>query len=277
MQGVSGENSMSNFNLFNFNSKEVIKDYQRDDLEAYKQLRTNIEFSSIDKDIQVLVVTSSDSAEAKSTTAYNLAKVMAAQKNRVLLIDCDLRIPDIHKNLKLSNRNGLTNALINNDLDATTLSKYVQTHKVPNGINDLFILTAGSTIPNPLEVLSSKRFKELISVLRLHFNFIVIDAPPVLPVADSIPISLNADGVLFCVASNQTHRERALAAITQLRRSKVNVIGTVLTMIESSSSSYYNYNYNYSNSTTTRKTLGHALKRKNHKLRKVQLEAKKYE
>lgn len=268
---------MSKFNLFNLNAKEAVKDYQRDDLEAYKQLRTNIEFSSIDKEIQVLVVTSSDSAEAKSTTAYNLAKVMAAQKNRVLLIDCDLRIPDVHKNLKLSNRNGLTNALINNELDLTSLSKYIQTHKVPQGINDLFVMTAGSTIPNPLEVLSSKRFKDFMNFLRQHFNFIVIDAPPVLPVADAIPISLSADGVLFCVASNQTQKERALAAITQLRRSKVNVIGTVLTMIESSSSSYYNYNYNYSTNATTRKTLGHALKRKSNKMRKVQLAAKKYE
>ena len=120
---------MTKFNLFNLNSKEIIKDYQRDDLEAYKQLRTNIEFSSIDKDIQVLVVTSSDSAEAKSTTAYNLAKVMAAQKNRVLLIDCDLRIPDVHKNLKLSNRNGLTNALINNDFDINSMGKYIQDRK----------------------------------------------------------------------------------------------------------------------------------------------------
>ena len=277
MQSVSGEDSMTNFNLFNLNAKEAIKDYQRDDMEAYKQLRTNIEFSSIDKEIQVLVVTSSDSAEAKSTTAYNLAKVMAAQKNRVLLIDCDLRIPDVHKNLKLSNRNGLTNALINNDLDINAMGKYIQTHKVPQGINDLFVMTAGSTIPNPLEVLSSKRFKEFIHFLRQHFNFIVIDAPPVLPVADAIPISLSADGVLFCVASNQTQKERALAAVTQLRRAKVNIIGTVLTMIESSSSSYYNYNYNYSANATTRKTLGHSLKRKNHKLRKVQLEAKKYE
>lgn len=277
MQSVSGESTMSNFNLFNLNAKEVVKDYQRDDMEAYKQLRTNIEFSSIDKDIQVLVVTSSDSAEAKSTTAYNLAKVMAAQKNRVLLIDCDLRIPDVHKNLKLSNRNGLTNALINNELDINALSKYIQSHKVPQGINDLFVMTAGSTIPNPLEVLSSKRFKEFINFLRQHFNFIVIDAPPVLPVADAIPISLSADGVLFCVASNQTVKERAVQAVTQLRRAKVNVIGTVLTMIESSSSSYYNYNYNYAKSVTARKTLGHSLKRKNHKLRKTQLVQKNYE
>ena len=268
---------MTNFNLFNLNAKENIKDYQRDDLEAYKHLRTNIEFSSIDKDIQVLVVTSSDSAEAKSTTAYNLAKVMAAQKNHVLLIDGDLRIPDVHKNLKLSNRNGLTNALINNDFDINAMGKYIQTLKVPNGINDLFVLTAGTSIPNPLEVLSSKRFKEFIVFLRQHFNFIVIDAPPVLPVADSIPISLSADGVLFCVASNQTQKERALTAVTQLRRAKVNLIGTVLTMIESKSNTYYNYNYNYSASVTTRKTLGHILKRKNHKLRKANLATKHYE
>lgn len=248
-----------------FESKN--QNYKQDELESYKLLRTNIEFTSIDKELQVLAVTSSDSAEAKTTTSVNLAKVMASQKNRVLLIDCDLRIPDVHKVLKLSNRLGLTNALINHETDITALAKYMQAVKVPNGINDLFVMTSGSTIPNPLEVLSSKRFKELIAVLKEHFNFIVIDAPPVLPIADAIPISLAADGVLFCIASHQTQKERAVTAITQLQRANVNIIGTVLTMVPSSKNRYYYYNYRYTKNGRNPNTLGHSLKQKNRKRR----------
>ena len=248
-----------------FESKN--QNYKQDELESYKLLRTNIEFTSIDKELQVLAVTSSDSAEAKTTTAINLAKVMAAQKNRVLLIDCDLRIPDVHKVLKLNNRLGLTNALINHETDITSLAKYMQSVKVSNGINDLFVMTSGSTIPNPLEVLSSKRFKELINVLKEHFNFIVIDAPPVLPIADAIPISLAADGVLFCIASHQTQKERAVTAITQLQRANVNIIGTVLTMIPSSKNRYYYYNYRYTKNGRNPNTLGYSLKQKNRKRR----------
>lgn len=234
--------------------------YTHDDMEAYKQLRTNIEFSSIDNEIKVLTITSSDSAEAKSTTSYNLAKVMAAQKSRVLLMDCDLRIPDIHKYLKLSNKLGLTNALLNNDLNESTLSKYLQTIKVPNGLNDLYVMTSGTPIPNPLEVLSSKRFKEMIAFLRTHFSFIVIDAPPVMPVADAIPICAASDGVLFCIAAGQTNRERAVQAITQLRRTNANLIGTVLTMVKSKQNNYYYTNYKYSTNAKTPNTLGHKLK-----------------
>lgn len=248
-----------------FESKN--QNYKQDELESYKLLRTNIEFTSIDKELQVLAVTSSDSAEAKTTTSTNLAKVMAAQKNRVLLIDCDLRIPDVHKVLKLSNRLGLTNALINHETDITALAKYMQAVKVPNGINDLFVMTSGSTIPNPLEVLSSKRFRELINVLKEHFNFIVIDAPPVLPIADAIPISLAADGVLFCIASHQTQKERAVTAVTQLQRANVNIIGTVLTMVPSSKNRYYYYNYRYTKNGRNPNTLGHSLKQKNRKRR----------
>lgn len=243
------------------------KTYHHDELEAYKQLRTNIEFTSLDTSLQVLAVTSTDAAEAKTTTSINLAKVMAAQKNKVLLMDCDLRISDVHKILKLSNRTGLTNALINHDLSLAALSKHIQTVKVPGGINDLFVLTSGSTIPNPLEVLSSKRFKELLAVLKEHFNFIVIDSPPVMPIADAIPISLASDGVLFCIASHQTQKERAVQAITQLRRANANIIGTVMTMIPSRSNSYYYYNYRYAKNSKTPKTLGHSLKLKNRKRR----------
>lgn len=254
-------------------SRKIIKEeailektsYIKDDLEAYKLLRTNIEFTSIDEPIKVLAVTSSDSAEAKSTTALNLAKAMAQQKSRVLLIDADLRIPDVHRKLKITNRSGLTNCILNNDLDETTLSKYVQLIKLPDPSHDLFVMTSGTHTPNPLELLSSKRFKETINYLKSYFNFIILDSPPVLPVADTTPIASTSDGVLFCVASNQTHRDRAIQALTQLRRVNANVIGTVLTMIPTKANTYYYYRYHYKNNSKTPNTLGHKLKVRNKK------------
>lgn len=239
--------------------------YVRDELEAYKQLRTNIEFTSIDEPIKVVAITSSDSAEAKTTTAINLAKVMANQKSRVLLIDADLRIPSIHKELKLSNRSGLSNCILNNDLDEVTLVKYMQMVKIPNSAHDLYVMPSGTHTPNPLELLSSKRFKETIAYLKNYFNFIVIDAPPVLPVADTTPITNVSDGVLFCVASHQTNKDRAQQAITQLKRINANILGTVLTMVPTKANQYYYYRYHYNKNAKTRSTLGHKLKTKNRK------------
>jgi capsular exopolysaccharide synthesis family protein len=112
----------------------------------------------------------------------------------------------------------------------------------PNITNELFIITSGLVVPNPSEMLSSKKFKDLIASLRTHFDIIILDGPPVLPVPDSIPIGLAADGTLFVIASEQTEKEAAQIAVTTLRRSNVNVIGSVLTMVKKESSSYqYSY------------------------------------
>lgn len=256
---------------FNTLDEQEMLNYHHNEIESYKQLRTNIEFSSLDKKIQVLTITSSDSAEAKTTTAVNLAKAMTATKDKVLLLDCDLRIPELHRMLKLNNRTGLTNAILSDSFDIMSLNKHFQMINVSEANNTLYVMTTGTKVPNPLEVLSSYRFIELITALKSYFDFIVIDAPPVLAVADSIPIGTASDGILFCVAANQTHKDRAVQAITTLQRSNIKIIGTVLTMVPSKSNTYYYYNYKYNRLSKGRKSLGHSLR---HKKRKLHLKEK---
>jgi len=238
------------------NSEKYVKDFN----EPYRQLRTNIEFSSISSDIKVLVVSSADSAEAKTETSVNLAKVMAARKKRVLLIDADLRIPDVHKLFDLSKRVGLTSALLEYGTDEFDLNKYIQYAKVDQGINPLAIMTSGPSVPNPLEVLSSKRFTDLLDLLKEQFDFIIMDSAPILPVADTLAIARVSDGLLFCVASEQTQRDRAKQAIIALQRTGAKVIGVVLTMMKHSSDPYDYYYYSYSKTSQKPQNMGQQLK-----------------
>lgn len=237
--------------------------YIYDHGEAYRHLRTNIEFSAFNSDINVLVVTSANAAEGKSTTSANLAVVMASHRQRVLLIDCDLRIPDIHRLFHISNATGLSDALLNFKTEGFNVLKYVQQIRHANISNDLYVMPSGPSVPNPAEMLSSKRFREFIDFLKLRFDMIIMDGPPVLPVPDAIPVGLAADGMLFCVASEQTKKEHAKVALTQCKRAGINVIGTCVTMIKEERNSYYSYYYN----NLQNKTLGQQLKLKRKKSR----------
>lgn len=237
--------------------------YIYDHGEAYRHLRTNIEFSAFNSDINVLVVTSANAAEGKSTTSANLAVVMASHRQRVLLIDCDLRIPDIHRLFHISNATGLSDALLNFKTEGFNVLKYVQQIRHANISNDLYVMPSGPSVPNPAEMLSSKRFREFIDFLKLRFDMIIMDGPPVLPVPDAIPVGLAADGMLFCVASEKTKKEHAKVALTQCKRAGINVIGTCVTMIKEERNSYYSYYYN----NLQNKTLGQRLKLKKRKVR----------
>ena len=239
--------------------------YHKDLAEPYRQLRTNLEFSSVASDLHVLVVSSADSAEGKTETAVNLAKVMAARKKKVLLIDADLRIPDIHRIFNLPKRNGLSNALLDFGSTDFDLIKYIQYVKVPQGINPLAIMTAGPTVPNPAEILSSRRFAELLDHLRQHFDMIIIDSAPIMPVADTIAVAQAADGLLFCVASEQTHKDRAKTALTTLQRTGVKVVGSVLTLVKRDNDPYDYYYYSYSQNSKKPQNLGQLLKSKRKK------------
>lgn len=249
-------------------SKSANGGYVYDHGEAYRHLRTNIEFSAFNSDINVLVVTSANAAEGKSTTAANLAVVEASHRQRVLLIDCDLRIPDIHRLFHLSNNTGLSDALLNFKSEGFNVLKYIHPINHPNIANDLYVMTSGPSVPNPAEMLSSKRFREFIEFLKQRFDMIIMDGPPVLPVPDAIPVGLAADGMLFCVASEQTKKEHAKVALTQCKRAGINVIGTCVTMIKEERNSYYSYYYN----NIQNKTLGQQLKLRRKKKRALKRE-----
>ena len=225
--------------------KKHTKKSQFDNMEVYRQLRTNIEYSSFNKDIQVICVTSSNPAEGKSSVASNLATVAIAKYERVLLIDCDLRKPVQHKIFKVSNKLGISNLMKDKSEVDLEIGGYFQKFKDNSTDGKLYVLTSGKSVPNPQEMLASERFKELIEKFREMFDYIIIDCPPLNAVADAIPVSSIVDGTLFVVSAMDTDKREAKNALTMLQRNGANVLGCMLTKVDITSKSYYSYYGNY--------------------------------
>jgi capsular exopolysaccharide synthesis family protein len=209
--------------------------------EAFRTLRTNLQFSSLDKPLRSLVVTSAVATEGKTTTAANLAVVMAQAGRSVVLVDGDLRRPAAHKLFGLSNGAGLTAALIE---DPDALNGYLQECEVEN----LRVLTAGPVPPNPQELLGSQRMEELLRKLEAEADIVVVDSPPTLVVADANILAARADGVLMVINTGRTRRAAVQQAAEGLRQVGANLLGGVLNMVDTrrGRSSYYYYSYYYS-------------------------------
>ena len=203
---------------------EKVKNNQFAYTEIYRQLRTNIEFSSFEKNIQVVNTVSTNPAEGKSSVASNLATVSAAKYNNVLLMDCDLRKPVQHKIFQVSNKIGLSNLMRNFDSFDVNEDTYFQKFKDSTSDGRLFLLTSGVRVPNPGELLSSDKFKKLMEMLRTRFDFIVVDCPPISAVADAILVSHNCDGTIFVISAKDTDKNEAKTALTELQRNGVNVL-----------------------------------------------------
>ncbi|MEJ5197537.1 MAG: polysaccharide biosynthesis tyrosine autokinase, partial [Anaerolineae bacterium] len=187
--------------------------------EAYRTLRTNIQFSSVDKPVRTLVVTSSGPSEGKSTTAANLAIVMAQTGQKVVLVDADLRRPVLHKTFGVPNNVGITTALLAGD--EVDLESYLQ----PTEIDNLMIITSGPIPPNPSELLGSQRMKHIVDRLAQSADIVIFDTPPVLVVTDAAVLSRQTDGVLLIADAGGT-REPALAhAVEELRKTGANILG----------------------------------------------------
>lgn len=216
------------------------KSQQFDEMEVYRHLRTNIEYSSVDKKIHVINITSAQPGEGKTTTSTNLAIVSSGQYGRVLLVDCDMRKPQVHKRFNISNRFGLSNVLAGDNVNIP--DSYFSKFKDKDTEGVLYVLPAGVKVPNPTELLSSEKFKEFVECMRMRFEFIILDCPPVLSVSDCIPVSRVSDGTLFVVSSKDTDKNDAKTALQQLQRNGANVIGTVLNKVDKTNeSSYYSY------------------------------------
>lgn len=203
--------------------------------EQYRTLRTNLQYSSIDKELETILITSTAPSEGKSLTAANLAVVFAQQGKKVLLIDADMRKPTVHYTFRINNTFGLSNYLIGEH----PLEKVVHNVKVDN----LSIIPCGPIPPNPSELLGSKAMKKLIEEAKAHFDMIIFDSPPVLAVTDSQILSNLVDGVLLVVRSKQTEKEMAIKARDLLKQAKANVLGVVLNdkTIDRSKDYYYYY------------------------------------
>jgi capsular exopolysaccharide synthesis family protein len=207
--------------------------------ESFRTLRTNLLFSSAAQSMREVVVTSAGPSEGKSTTAANLAVAFAQQGQRVLLVDCDLRRPRIHQVFGHPQIPGLTNAL----MGVTSPAELVRETNIEN----LSVLTAGPTPPNPAELLGGVRMGELLEKLSQNYDLVVIDTPPILVASDAAILSRHSGGVLLVVRAGKTQAAALRDAMQQLANVNTRVIGTVLNDPDgevAKFSSYYGYYYN---------------------------------
>ena len=186
--------------------------------EAYQSLRTNIEFSSLDKTLHSLLITCPDTETMKSEALANLAVVMADAGDRIVVVDGDLRRPLQHEIFRVNGDVGLTDWLRSGGDPALTETQ------IPN----LRLLAAGPLPPNPVALLSSKRLAELLQVLAAEAEYVLVDAPPVLAVTDAALWASQVDGTLLAVTAGKTKREQAERAKGVLEKVQTNIVGAVL-------------------------------------------------
>lgn len=200
--------------------------------EAYRTLRTNIQYSSFDKEIRTIVVTSAEMAEGKSTVAGNIAISFSQGEKKVILIDCDLRKPSVHKNFKVSNLVGLSEVL---------LGKVVLQKAVKKRGENFHFLTSGKIPPNPSEMLASSAMTTLIEKLKEEYDIIVLDTAPLKAVTDAQILSTKVDGTILVVRAARTKRDVVIDAKNLLDKVGANIIGTVLQAVENTRGKYYYY------------------------------------
>lgn len=206
--------------------------------ESYRTLRTNIQYSSFDKEIRTIVVTSSEPGEGKSTTSGNLALSFAQADQRTIIIDCDLRKPSLHKTFRLSNLTGLSDVLIGKGNINTAIHQYNEY---------LSILTSGKLPPNPSEMLGSKSMTRLLETLKEHYDVIILDSAPLLAVTDAQILSTKADGTVLVVRAEKTKKDSVVQAKNLLDKVDANLLGIVLNGVNNSRSKYMYYYGNEGN------------------------------
>jgi len=204
------------------NESKLIMDINRRSpiAEAYRGLRTNIQFSSWKHELRVLAVTSTLAGEGKTTTISNLAVAYAQEGKKVLLIDGDLRHPSLHAMFNMTNKLGLSNILANQ-------CPYHETVRLTS-IENLSIIPSGPIPPNPAELLSSGKFTELIEQVKEEYDLILIDTAPVMAVADGLVISTVCDGVILVVMAGKAKREHIAKTKEKLLHVQAHLLGVVL-------------------------------------------------
>lgn len=203
--------------------------------EAYRVLRTNLQFTGLDKPLKAILITSSNPQEGKTTVVANLAVAMAQVGNKVLLVDADMRKPRLQKVFVLENYKGLSTMIASDD----NIDSVVNHTEISN----LDILTSGPVPPNPAEILSSKKMKLFIERCKENYDITLFDTPPVNSVADASILSTMVDGTIIVTAANQTEREAVKVAKVQLEKVNANILGIILNKVKESTGGYYYYYY----------------------------------
>lgn len=220
---------------------ESIGDQKSGLSEAHRSLRTALQFSGTDGVPRTLLVTSAEPSEGKSTTSFKLAQDFAALGAQVLIIDADLRKPNLHRLFGLSNTIGLSN-LLTNTVRKDDLPNILRSSKYAN----VSVMTSGTIPPNPADLLSSPRMAMVIANLGKRFDMIIVDAPPVVGLSDAPILGRIAEGTLMVVSTNQVTRKSAKAALKRLRAAGTNVLGVAMSKFAVNKFDY-NYAYKYMN------------------------------
>lgn len=207
-------------------------------VEAYRALRTNLQFASVDRPLRQILITSAQPEEGKSLTAANLSASLARAGKKVILVDADLHRPTQHRLFKLFNNVGVTTALLSEDIDYESL---LQQTSLP----DLSVLTSGPLPPNPAELLGSKRMQEVLNALTEYADIVVIDSPPVTAVVDAMILSTQLDGVLMVMRAEKSSRDAIKRALSALQQVNAHLLGAVLNGVSEHRQEYYLHNYGY--------------------------------
>lgn len=235
--GLSPLGTISRMDGKTYEDKLITVSHPRSPIsEAYRMLRTSIQFSTVDKPLRTLLVSSPSPIEGKSITLANLGVVMAQAGLSAILVDSDLRRPVLHRIFGLSNKGGLTTALLNGE---SSLDGYLQATRVEN----LRVLTSGPLPPNPSELLGSQKMKSLIEALKKRADVVLFDSPPTLAVTDAAVLARQVDGVLLVADAGNTRRELARRAKEDLFKVGANVLGVVLNKLAPRGVGYNYYYY----------------------------------
>lgn len=225
--------------------------------EAYRTLRTNVSYTSVDHPLKVILVTSSEPGEGKSKTISNLGVVLAQNGSQVIIADCDMRHPRLHEYFKLPNRVGMSMLFANPD----AFKGVCQATKV----NGLSVVTTGSLPPNPAELMGSKTMQTILNVMRQSADIILIDTPPILAVTDAAALAPSIDGVLLVVMPGKTRTSAFKQTLDQLHQVNARILGVVLNNVVTKGKSYGYHYKEYRNYTAYQSYYGGSSKGKKEK------------
>lgn len=207
--------------------------------ESFRTIRTNLQYMSPDKELKLIMITGSEQGIGKSTIASNLALTFEMNGDKTFIIDTDMRKPIIHKLFDIPNFKGLSTYLSGEEKNIAGVINHFDQKK-------LYIIPSGPVPPNPSELLNSKKMQQVLDFARKEADIVIIDAPPLLPVTDSVLLSKRVDGVIMAAMTNQTKKEVFKKGVQRLQQVNANLLGSVLNKYPVKGSQYYNYqNYYY--------------------------------
>lgn len=199
-------------------------------IEAYRGIRTRLEYSSVDKKLKTLMITSAEPASGKSSISLNLASVLSQGGKKVIIVDCDLRKPSIHMKLKLTNNKGLTDYLI---------GKIKLNEAIRKVNNNLEVITSGNKATDPSNIIGSKAMEKFINELNEIYDYVIIDTPSIKNINDGLELANKCDGVIYVVKAEKTKKDDIIEGYRELEDINANIIGSILNGVSDSGDSYY--------------------------------------